>query len=153
MKRIAAGFLLSLFASGSYAEEPSTSGSVTLFFTELDQEFDASSKPERLSQTLMMVERAMRQCHNDKGVGEEARNISELVDSYQKALAKSQVNVSAYDLLDVLHGTLITDKQRTDWDCEKILSYYKKAREGLVLTHIGGYTVVQEYRAQGVFFD
>lgn len=152
MKRIAAGFLLSLFASASPAEEPSTSGSVTLFFTELDQEFDAASKPERLSQILMMVERAMKQCRNDKGQGEEARNISELIDSYRQALAKSQVNVSAYDLLDVLHGTLVTDKNRTNWNCENILSYYKKAREGLVLTHIGGYAVVQEYREQGVFF-
>lgn len=152
MKRMAAGFLFSVFASFSYAEEPLTSGAVTLFFVGLDQEFDASDKPERLSQTLMMVERAMRQCRNDSGVGEEAKNLSKLVESYQKILAKSQVNVSAYDLLDVLHGTLIADKERTDWDCESILSYYKKAREGLVLTHIGGYNVVQEYRDQGVFF-
>ncbi|MDR6676361.1 hypothetical protein [Pseudomonas oryzihabitans] len=153
MKRIAAGFLLSVFASGSYAEDLSTSGSVTLFLVELDQGFDASAKPERLSQTLMMVEQAMRQCRNDRGAGEEAENIAKLVESYQKSLAKSQVNVSAYDLLDVLHGTLITDKDRTGWDCRGILSYYKKAREGLILTHIGGYNVVQEYREQGVFFE
>ncbi|KTT29335.1 hypothetical protein [Pseudomonas rhizoryzae] len=153
MKRIAAGFLLSVFASVSYAEDLSTSGSVTLFLVELDQGFDASAKPERLSQTLMMVEQAMSQCRNDRGAGEEAENIAKLVESYQKSLAKSQVNVSAYDLLDVLHGTLLTDKERTGWDCSGILSYYKKAREGLVLTHIGGYNVVQEYREQGVFFE
>lgn len=153
MKGIAISLAALLAATLSVAEEHNgyTPKFVASVLADRDQRIEGKARPQRVREMERMVQRASAQCRLDVAPGKESEKVADMVMLTQKKLASEGVEVSHYELLDVLYGAL--GDGQPNWDCASALAMYLTVRSGEeppALTHIAGYKVVQGMRDSGL---
>lgn len=137
---------LALAVASSAIAQDFTPESLAVGFAKKDEERGNKVSDARLLQLRAMTQRASTQCYNNIERGKEAENVGNMVVKTRQMMDEAGIQVSHYELLDVLSSTLGDGKK--NWDCAAVLGLYMTMREK-DSTHIGAYKVVQSMRDRG----
>jgi hypothetical protein len=138
---------LALAVASSAMAQGFTPESLAVGFAKKDEERGNKASEARLLQLRDMTQRASTQCYNNIERGKEAENVGNMVVKTRQMLDEAGIQVSHYELMDVLNSMLGDGKP--DWDCAAVLGLYMTMREK-DSTHIGAYKVVQSMRDSGM---
>lgn len=113
-----------------------------------DHERGLPNDQQRVGAIAGMLSVAANQCKRTNTEETAYMAVADKVMAARNLLADKGVDVSMYDLLDVLRSTLADGKK--NWDCASVLSAYVTLRQSdTTITHIGAYKAVQSFRDVG----
>ncbi|NNN24364.1 hypothetical protein [Pseudomonas nitroreducens] len=112
-----------------------------------DHERGLPNDQQRVTAIASMLSVAADQCKRTNTEETAYMAVADKVMATRNLLADKGVDVSMYDLLDVLRSTLADGKKGRD--CASVLSAYATLRQDPSITHIGAYKAVQSFRDVG----